>query len=408
MEAEVPTLAICIPTFNRSRYLENLLQTVHRERGKFRHSYEIIISDNASADNTEAMIEPWLDKLPIRYFRQDKNIGPFRSLAFAYEQSDSPFTMYLADDDLLDIDGLNAAMDTLLADPETVVLYAPWTLIDLVNNKVLQNFYELPADNKVMRGNFLHLLSLILQNHIFAEISIFRTEAYRSLLPIPSDCAHWAFTVPAEYLSLGNVMFCRKPFYKSVTNYFPGQKREQLGVDEVETAWDSYRGGLEHLVGLCTPHLNEKNLEILNNSIREFVILRMSVALKIRMAKGRNPINCYYLASRLRGLGALQLLPKPWNTIRSEAVLWFISHEPTLIDGMRQIALIGEFEESIRDHLNAISDTKAIHLQDLPHEIEFTLLVFKGSRLTNDIDVAHLRARSNRIVFEEELLNKFR
>lgn len=407
MDAEIPTLAICIPTFNRSRYLENLLRTFHEESGDLSHSFEFIISDNASEDNTSAMIEPWLETLPIRYFRQDTNIGPHPNLAFAYEQSRSPFTMYLADDDLLDVRGLDAALGVLLSDPEIVALYAPWTLVDLVNNKTLSKFYDIAADTKVMRGNFLHLLSLILQNHIFAEISIFRTEAFRSLFPTPSAGAHWAFTVPGEYLSLGNVMFCKTPFYKSVTNYFPGVQRDQLGVEEVETAWDGYRGGLEHLLGLCMTNMTEKNLAILNNSIREFVTLRMSVALRIRIAKGRDPVETYYLASRLRGLGALDHLPKPLNAIRSEAVLWFITHEPTLIDGMQRLALVGGFEPSVRDHLNAISDLQAIILEAIPDDLENTLIVFKGNRAAHAIDVDGLRSRSNRMVFEEDLLNKF-
>lgn len=407
MDIDRPTLAICVPTFNRSRYLENLLRTFHEEAGEFSHSFEFIISDNASEDNTSAMIEPWLEKLPIRYFRQDTNIGPHPNLAFAYDQSQSPFTMYLADDDLIDVRGLGTALDILLSEPEIVALYAPWTLVDLVNKKTLSKFYDIPADTKVMRGNFLHLLSLILQNHIFAEISIFKTEAFRNLFPTPAAGAHWAFTVPGEYLSLGNVMFCNTPFYKSVTNYFPGVQREQLGVEEVETAWDGYRGGLEHLLGLCMPNLNEKNLEILNNSIREFVTLRMSVALRIRIAKGRDPVENYYLASRLRGLGALEHLPKPFNSIRSEAVLWFITHEPTLIGGMRQLALVGGFEPSVRDHLNTISDVETIILDVIPDDMENTLFVFKGNRAAHDMDVGRLRARSNRLVFEEDLLNKF-
>jgi len=407
MEAEVPTLAICIPTFNRSRYLENLLRTFHEERGDLSHSFEFIISDNASEDNTSAMVETWMDRLPIRYFRQDTNIGPHPNLAFAYEQSRSPFTMYLADDDLLDVRGLDAALGTLVSDPEIVVLYAPWTLVDLVNNKTLSKFYDIAADTKVMRGNFLHLLSLILQNHIFAEISIFKTEAFRSLFPTPPAGAHWAFTVPGEYLSLGNVMFCKTPFYKSVTNYFPGAQRDQLGVEEVETAWDGYRGGLEHLLGLCMANMTEKNLEILNNSIREFVTLRMSVALRIRIAKGRDPVENYYLASRLRGLGALDHLPKPLNAIRSEAVLWFITHEPALTDGMHKLALVGGFEPSVQGHLNAISDLRAITLDSIPDDLENTLIVFKGNRAAYTIDFENLRSRANRLVFEEDLLNKF-
>ena len=53
------TLSICIPTFNRSRYLNVLLNDISEKFEKFIFEYEIIISSNASTDNTDEVVDNW-------------------------------------------------------------------------------------------------------------------------------------------------------------------------------------------------------------------------------------------------------------------------------------------------------------------------------------------------------------
>ena len=52
-----PLLSICIPTYNRSGYLEQCLESiVHQERFD---EIEVIISDNCSTDDTEAVCKKY-------------------------------------------------------------------------------------------------------------------------------------------------------------------------------------------------------------------------------------------------------------------------------------------------------------------------------------------------------------
>ena len=53
-------LSICIPTFNRGDFLKRLLVDIlENERS---HEVEIVISDNASTDNTDEVVEFFKDK----------------------------------------------------------------------------------------------------------------------------------------------------------------------------------------------------------------------------------------------------------------------------------------------------------------------------------------------------------
>ena len=71
-------LSICIPTRNRANELKITLEHFIKE-DIFLSSddIEIVISDNASEDNTKEICEPFVNQFPekIRYFRHEQNIG---------------------------------------------------------------------------------------------------------------------------------------------------------------------------------------------------------------------------------------------------------------------------------------------------------------------------------------------
>ena len=54
------------------------------------------------------------------------------------------------------------------------------------------------------------------------------------------------------------------------------------------------------------------------------IAVRMSVAIRLRHAKKRDPLDTYHLAMRMKGLGYESLLPVPLTTLASEAMLEFV------------------------------------------------------------------------------------
>ena len=70
---EKPLLSICIPTYNRAEYLAKSLDSliVQPEFSQI----EVVISDNASTDNTEEVCKHYREKYPnIVYYRNQENI----------------------------------------------------------------------------------------------------------------------------------------------------------------------------------------------------------------------------------------------------------------------------------------------------------------------------------------------
>ena len=67
-------ISLCIPTYNRAKYLKKSIESVIKQKAFKNGKIEIIISDNASNDNTENMCLNFVNKYKnIHYYRNDVN-----------------------------------------------------------------------------------------------------------------------------------------------------------------------------------------------------------------------------------------------------------------------------------------------------------------------------------------------
>jgi hypothetical protein len=108
-------VSIGIPTFNRAaklrRAAESVLGQTHRE-------LELVISDNASSDDTEAVCRELCAGDPrVRYQRSPVNRGPTANFNALYEAVRGEFAMMLSDDDWLEASYVEHCLAGLLADP---------------------------------------------------------------------------------------------------------------------------------------------------------------------------------------------------------------------------------------------------------------------------------------------------
>ncbi|MBO3762248.1 glycosyltransferase family 2 protein [Ciceribacter sp. L1K22] len=293
-------LSICIPTFNRARFLEHLLGTLADKAGTDL-SHEIVISDNASTDDTTAVVERFIaEGLPIRYLKRDVNGGGWPNLANAFGHAGGEYALYLADDDLLIWDNLKAVIDHLDENPDMVVCHAPWTLYDAVAERDLQLFYEVESPRRFQRWNFLGLFAFITERHIFPEICVYRTEALRAIYVQRHFC-FWAFAFLAHAIDIGAVGFLNKPFYRSVTRSRI-ERGVQAGHEEAMHAWDRYKGGLEYLLYLGSLRkqidLQPENRARLDMACSKLMFERMVVALRMWFAN-KDFAKAYEIYARL-------------------------------------------------------------------------------------------------------------
>jgi glycosyltransferase involved in cell wall biosynthesis len=94
-----PILSICIPTFNRSSQLNNLLASIAAIPCKQRLFVELCISDNCSSDHTAQIIGKWSKLLRLRVVTQLMNIGATRNFTEVTLMASGKWILVIGDDD---------------------------------------------------------------------------------------------------------------------------------------------------------------------------------------------------------------------------------------------------------------------------------------------------------------------
>ena len=404
-----PLVSFCVPTHNRSRYLQSLLESLSDQLQGFPYTFEVVIADNASPDSTQDVIAEFMERLPIRYLRHDENIGCFANVQFVMMQAAGRYVVYLSDDDCILGEPMAHTIARMEADPGIAVVFAPWKLYDLVDQKEQGQFYDVPHDLRVERDQHGELLGHILRHHIFPEVHIARRDALQRLMPRINEHAFYAFVHAADYLSLGAVLIQKQPFYVSITRYFADEERSQAGNEEVEVAWDRYRGGLEYMLARAGSQIAAEERAGFHLRIQQMIAVRMSVAVRLRHAKGRSPLDTYYIAARMKGMGYENLLPVPLATLASEAMIEFLLKDPVINRGVNRLITIGPFDPHVREYLRRTARHPVSCFDALPSPTGLAnTLVFVSDR-NDDAEITDTLFEQGHLnmVRERDLLARF-
>ncbi|RZK45256.1 MAG: glycosyltransferase [Hymenobacter sp.] len=102
MDLSRKTLTIAIPTYNRADYLSKCLTSIAGQIDSDNQKVEIIISDNNSSDNTEAIVREYSKRFAnFRYHKNETNIGADLNIAKCFELAIAKYVWVFSDDDIL-------------------------------------------------------------------------------------------------------------------------------------------------------------------------------------------------------------------------------------------------------------------------------------------------------------------
>lgn len=96
-----PKLSICIPTYNRAKTLREALDSILPQVSE-NPDIEIIISDNASTDDTIELVREYQHQYPIiRYSRNSDNLGFDGNIIACVELAHGQYISFVSDDDIV-------------------------------------------------------------------------------------------------------------------------------------------------------------------------------------------------------------------------------------------------------------------------------------------------------------------
>ena len=123
-----PLVSICIPTRNRVRSLRDTLDSIIRQ--DYPH-LEIVVSDNASDDNTSEVVRDIMSRdNRIRYVRHAENIGLHGNHNFCFDAARGEFICIWHDHDAHDLGIVSRYVAFLRQHPRVGVVCSDWNLIN--------------------------------------------------------------------------------------------------------------------------------------------------------------------------------------------------------------------------------------------------------------------------------------
>lgn len=121
-----PLVSVIIPTYNRPDYLKQAIASAVQQTYQ---NIEIIVSDNCSPENPQAIVESFGDSR-IRFWRQNQNVGMIANQLHGFKMARGKYVASLHDDDMWNEDFLAKLVPPLEANSELILAFCDQYIID--------------------------------------------------------------------------------------------------------------------------------------------------------------------------------------------------------------------------------------------------------------------------------------
>lgn len=128
MSGREPLVSVGLPVYNGERYLREAVESILAQEYR---NLELIISDNASKDGTEAICREYAARDPrVRYYRSAKNMGAVHNFNRVFKLAQGEYFMWAAFDDVRHPEYVRRCVEALESNSEAVLCCTDVHLID--------------------------------------------------------------------------------------------------------------------------------------------------------------------------------------------------------------------------------------------------------------------------------------
>lgn len=148
-------LSICIPTYNRAEFLGALFDSILSQRD-YGCQLEVVVSDNASTDNTSEIIELYKGRFEnLVYYRHEANRGADRNFLKVVDLATGDYCWLMGSDDVLEPGGIATVERAINDFPSAAGIYLNNNSYNFeMNAKVSQSLgNDLPSRTTRLTGD---------------------------------------------------------------------------------------------------------------------------------------------------------------------------------------------------------------------------------------------------------------
>ncbi|HSJ69311.1 MAG TPA: glycosyltransferase [Anditalea sp.] len=152
-----PKVSVWLTTYNHEAFIGRALESILMQKTSF--SYEIVIGEDCSTDNTRQIVKSYKSKYPdkLRLFLPDQNLGMVAMFKASYEMCHGHYVAWMDGDDYwIDPYKLQKQVDFLDSNPEYVLHFHKVNI--LKSNKEIYDGYAPPKMNSDFSLEIKHLL----------------------------------------------------------------------------------------------------------------------------------------------------------------------------------------------------------------------------------------------------------
>jgi glycosyltransferase involved in cell wall biosynthesis len=219
-----PKVSIGLIVYNGGEYLRGAIDSFLAQTFD---DYEIIISDNASTDDTQIICEEYAAlNHKIRYIRQVENQGPIFNFKYALSQAKGDYFMWASHDDIFAPTYISECLNAYKNNPECISVCSNFNVTDLKLNQIVE---KISPVTRTSSSIFVRAIISLLDMHPNMIYGLHKTEIIRK---VKFDTFDWfdvfiniqlsyygkIFIIP-EYLYVVGTDGPRKP-YSMTGKYF--------------------------------------------------------------------------------------------------------------------------------------------------------------------------------------------
>ena len=239
-------VSVLMCAYNAASYIDEAIQSII---GQTYDNWELLISNDASTDNTKELIERYLTDPRIKLFNQPHNLGYLDNKNWLFRQASGELITQLDADDLCCKERLAKQVAIFNENSQIVICATNHKLIDVSGNLLQEpseHVHDLIIKDIQIEYPFWYS-SLMFRKELIDEFGLF--SSYFS--GIAGDDQYWTFRVNQQYpiYFLKDVLYYYRVHPESYTNILDNQRklitpeilaelyrqRKETGTDDLET-----------------------------------------------------------------------------------------------------------------------------------------------------------------------------
>lgn len=239
-------LTIAIPTFNRAHELDRQLEWVSRVIRGHEADCEVLVSDNCSTDDTQAIAQKWKDALPeirFRIHKNSENIGLIPNIAQCLRLAETAYVWAIGDDDPIQDRALGFVLDRIHRYPDLSLVFLNFSGRNQLTGEPVSpptiegnRWLDADCDEGTTDGEaiFEYCLAKSIGSVQFLTATIYRTELVQKAMQIwPTSYSNWdALVYWAGYCAArGRVIVTKETFMECIVGVSYWQKDPQHAIN---------------------------------------------------------------------------------------------------------------------------------------------------------------------------------